>query len=65
VAGIVVKDDLDSVVKSPPYGVTAFFQALDILMYVFIPEKTPGIVGGNLCLAILKVMSFRECIDLG
>jgi hypothetical protein len=41
------------VAKIPPYGVTAFFQDLDILMYAFAPEKPPSLVGRNFCLAIL------------
>ncbi|HEX9779359.1 MAG TPA: hypothetical protein VGA63_14540, partial [Geopsychrobacteraceae bacterium] len=42
----------DGVAKIPPYGVKAFFQDLDILMYAFAPEKSPGLVGQNFCLAI-------------
>jgi hypothetical protein len=42
----------DGVAKSPPYGVTAFFQDLDILTYAFVPEKPPSLVGRNFCLAI-------------
>jgi hypothetical protein len=43
----------DGVAKSPPCGVTAFFQDLDILkMYAFDPEKPPSLVGRNFCLAI-------------
>jgi hypothetical protein len=30
----------DGVAKSPPYGVTAFFQDLDIPVYAFAPEKS-------------------------
>jgi hypothetical protein len=44
--------NFDGVAKSPPCGVTAFFQDLDILMYAFAPEKSPGLAGRNFCLAI-------------
>jgi hypothetical protein len=47
----------DGVAKSPPYGVTAFFQDLDILMYAFAPEKPPSLVGRNFCLAIVRVFA--------
>jgi hypothetical protein len=42
----------DGVAKNPPYGVTAFFQDLDIPDVCFAPEKTPSLVGRNFCLAI-------------
>jgi hypothetical protein len=47
----------DDVAKIPPYGVTAFFQDLDILMYAFVPEKPPSLVGRNFCLAIVRVFA--------
>jgi hypothetical protein len=43
----------DGVAKSPPYGVTAFFQTSTYLMYAFAPEKPPSLVGRNFCLAII------------
>lgn len=43
----------DGVAKSPPYGVAAVFQDLDIQMYAFILEKTLRLVGRKFCLAIL------------
>ncbi|RLB70301.1 MAG: hypothetical protein DRH07_08865, partial [Deltaproteobacteria bacterium] len=43
----------DSVAKSPTSGVAAIFQDLDILMYVFAPEKLLLLGGRNFCLAIL------------
>jgi len=43
----------DGVAKSPSCGVAAFFQDIDILMYVFAPEKPLRLVGRNFCLAIL------------
>jgi hypothetical protein len=49
--------NLDGVAKSPPYGVTAFFQDLDILPYAFVPEKPPSLVGRNFCLAIVMVVA--------
>jgi len=43
----------DGVAKSPPYGVAAVFQDLDIQMYTFALEKPLRLVGQNFCLAIL------------
>jgi len=57
-------DNNDGVAKSPPYGVTAVFQDLDILMYAFTPEKSPSLVGRNFCLAISRFfVIFYECIN--
>jgi len=42
----------NGVAKNPPCCVAAFFQDLNILMYVFAPEKPLRLAGRNLCLAI-------------
>jgi len=42
----------DGVAKSPPSGVAAVFQELDIHMYAFAPEKQLRLGGRNFCLAI-------------
>ncbi|RLB70674.1 MAG: hypothetical protein DRH06_01000 [Deltaproteobacteria bacterium] len=47
----------DGVAKSPPYGVTAFFQDFDIPMYPFALEKTLRLVGRNFYLAIFFIAS--------
>jgi hypothetical protein len=38
----------NGVVIIPPYGVTPAYQDIDILMYVFTPEKPPSLVGHNI-----------------
>jgi len=43
----------DGVAKILPHGVMVIFQDFDILVYVFVPEKLPGLVGQNFCLAIM------------
>jgi hypothetical protein len=43
----------DGVAKISPHGVVVIFQDFDILVYVFVPEKLPGLVGQNFCLAIM------------
>jgi hypothetical protein len=53
-ATVMVAASIDGVAISPPCGVSAFFQNIDILLYAFAPVKPPSLEGRNFCLTILR-----------
>jgi hypothetical protein len=48
------------VAKFRPTAFRHFFMTSTYSMYAFVPEKTPGLVGQNFCLAIQRVFKLNS-----